>query len=126
MFSDLLKLFIMQLHGDGSRRAFPQVVKENRVIYVLHSDKDGALLNHISEQECSLVDWILVDSAKGGRYIFFYCILNPFLVKQMRTSPMPFPLVAECLHEVICIIQINLLPLSKKCRIINGCHNSLL
>lgn len=57
----------VQLHGTGSRRAFPQIVKEKRVIYVLHSDKDGGLLNHISEQECSLVDWILVDSAKGGR-----------------------------------------------------------
>lgn len=56
----------VQLHGDGSRRGFAQVVKENRVIYVLHSDKDGALMNHISEQDCSLVDWVLVDSAKGG------------------------------------------------------------
>ncbi|KAL7229176.1 hypothetical protein ACSBR2_007801 [Camellia fascicularis] len=28
--------------------------------------EDGELLNHISDQDCTLVDWILVDSAKGG------------------------------------------------------------
>uniref|UniRef100_A0A803MFM1 phosphoribosylanthranilate isomerase n=1 Tax=Chenopodium quinoa TaxID=63459 RepID=A0A803MFM1_CHEQI len=57
----------VQLHGNGSRSYFPQLVKENRVIYVLHSDKDGVLLNNISQEEGSLVDWILVDSATGGR-----------------------------------------------------------
>ncbi|XP_021769196.1 N-(5'-phosphoribosyl)anthranilate isomerase 1, chloroplastic-like [Chenopodium quinoa] len=56
----------VQLHGNGSRSTFPQLVKENRVIYVLHADKDGVLLNDISQEECSLVDWILVDSATGG------------------------------------------------------------
>ncbi|CAO2815436.1 unnamed protein product [Amaranthus hypochondriacus] len=56
----------VQLHGNGSRSSFPLLVKENRVIYVLHSDKDGVLLNNISEEECSLVDWVLVDSATGG------------------------------------------------------------
>ncbi|XP_010666921.1 N-(5'-phosphoribosyl)anthranilate isomerase 1, chloroplastic isoform X2 [Beta vulgaris subsp. vulgaris] len=56
----------VQLHGNGSRSAFPLLVKDNRVIYVLHSDKDGVLLNNISQQECSLADWILVDSATGG------------------------------------------------------------
>lgn len=56
----------VQLHGNGSRSTFSQLVKENRIIYVLHSDKDGKLLNDISQQECSLVDWILVDSAIGG------------------------------------------------------------
>ncbi|XP_074280491.1 N-(5'-phosphoribosyl)anthranilate isomerase 1, chloroplastic-like isoform X2 [Silene latifolia] len=56
----------VQLHGNGSRHAFPLVVKENRVIYVLHSDKDGVLINHISKEECSLADWVLVDSATGG------------------------------------------------------------
>lgn len=57
----------MQLHGDGSREAFSNLVRENRIIYVLHSNKDGDLLNQISDEECSLVDWILVDSATGGR-----------------------------------------------------------
>lgn len=57
----------MQLHGDASRAAFPLLVKENRIIYVLHANEEGILLNHITEEECSLVDWILVDSAKGGR-----------------------------------------------------------
>lgn len=57
----------MQLHGNGSRAAFPIVMRENRVIFVLHANEDGGLLNSISDEECSLVDWILVDSAKGGR-----------------------------------------------------------
>lgn len=58
---------VLQLHGDGSRAAFPELVKENRIIYVLHANENGDLLNQISDTECSLVDWILVDSAKGGR-----------------------------------------------------------
>lgn len=57
----------MQLHGHGSRAAFPSLVQENRVIYVLHVNKDGILLNTISDEQCSLVDWVLVDSATGGR-----------------------------------------------------------
>ncbi|XP_021862763.1 N-(5'-phosphoribosyl)anthranilate isomerase 1, chloroplastic isoform X1 [Spinacia oleracea] len=56
----------IQLHGNGSRSSFPQLVKENRVIYVLHTDKHGVLLNNISQEDCALVDWILVDSATGG------------------------------------------------------------
>ncbi|KAK1377921.1 Phosphoribosylanthranilate isomerase [Heracleum sosnowskyi] len=64
--SDAAELEFVQLHGDASRAAFPVLVKENRVIYVLNADEDGNLLNHITEEECSLVDWILVDSAKGG------------------------------------------------------------
>lgn len=58
----------VQLHGNRSRDAFPEIVKENRIIYVLHANEDGELLNSISDEECSQVDWILVDSAKGGRY----------------------------------------------------------
>lgn len=58
---------VVQLHGDGSRAAFPALVQENRVIYVLHANEDGTLLNQISAEQCSLVDWVLVDSAKGGR-----------------------------------------------------------
>jgi len=57
----------LQLHGNGSRAAFPVLVQENQVIYVLHANKDGELLNQISNEESSLVDWILVDSAIGGR-----------------------------------------------------------
>ncbi|GAB2230361.1 hypothetical protein Drorol1_Dr00014624, partial [Drosera rotundifolia] len=56
----------VQLHGSGSRAAFPALVQEKRVIYVLHADEDGSLLNHVSEENCSLTDWLLVDSASGG------------------------------------------------------------
>lgn len=66
----LCYLRVMQLHGNGSRRTFPLLAKEEQVIHVLHSDKDGDL-NNISQEECSLVDWIQVDSATGGRYVYF-------------------------------------------------------
>ncbi|CAK9173545.1 unnamed protein product [Ilex paraguariensis] len=64
--SDAADLELVQLHGDGSRAALPILVRENCVIFVLHANEDGSILNHISDQECSLVDWILVDGAKGG------------------------------------------------------------
>ncbi|KAK0592009.1 hypothetical protein LWI29_011812 [Acer saccharum] len=64
--SDSANLEFVQLHGDGSRAAFPALVQENRIIYVLHAEENGNLLNQISDEECSLADWVLVDSAKGG------------------------------------------------------------
>ncbi|KAI3458561.1 hypothetical protein Pfo_015224 [Paulownia fortunei] len=64
--SDIAELGYVQLHGNGSRDSFQIIVKENQVIYVLHANEDGDLLNSISDEECSQVDWILVDSAKGG------------------------------------------------------------
>ncbi|KAF9599410.1 hypothetical protein IFM89_036990 [Coptis chinensis] len=64
--SDAADLELVQLHGEHSRTAFPVLVQERRVLYVLHANEDGELLNKISDDECSLVDWILVDSATGG------------------------------------------------------------
>ncbi|KAF8396946.1 hypothetical protein HHK36_018582 [Tetracentron sinense] len=64
--SDASDLELVQLHGNISRAAFPILLQENRVIYVLHANEDGDLLNRIPDEECSLADWILVDSAKGG------------------------------------------------------------
>ena len=58
---------MLQLHGERSRACFPALVQERRIIYVLHADEDGDLMNRISPEECSLADWVLVDSAKGGR-----------------------------------------------------------
>ncbi|CAN6565386.1 unnamed protein product [Malus baccata var. baccata] len=63
---DASDLEFVQLHGDGARAAFPALVGEHRIIYVLHANEDGSLLNQISAEQCSQVDWILVDSAKGG------------------------------------------------------------
>ncbi|XP_071732753.1 N-(5'-phosphoribosyl)anthranilate isomerase 1, chloroplastic-like [Rutidosis leptorrhynchoides] len=59
-------LEFVQLHGDGSRAAFSNLSSERQIVYVLHANEDGELLNRISDEDCSLVDWILVDSAKGG------------------------------------------------------------
>ncbi|KAL9384397.1 hypothetical protein Peur_021407 [Populus x canadensis] len=58
---------IIQLHGKGSRAAFLDLKGKNRMVYVLHANENGNLLNQISDEECSLVDWILMDSATGGR-----------------------------------------------------------
>ncbi|KAK9063360.1 hypothetical protein SSX86_017230 [Deinandra increscens subsp. villosa] len=64
--SDDADLEFVQLHGDGSRSAFPVLARERRIIYVLHANEDGDLMNHISDGDCSLADWILFDSATGG------------------------------------------------------------
>ncbi|XP_059295925.1 N-(5'-phosphoribosyl)anthranilate isomerase 1, chloroplastic-like isoform X2 [Lycium ferocissimum] len=64
--SDAADLELVQLHGNGSRDAFPVLVGEKRIVYVLNANEEGGLLNSISDEESSLVDWILVDSAKGG------------------------------------------------------------
>ena len=70
----------MQLHGDNSRAAFPILVQENQIIYVLHVDENGSLLNQISAEECSVVDWVLVDSAKGGRLESLCFPLSNFII----------------------------------------------
>lgn len=57
----------LQLHGDRSRAVLPELVQLNRIIYVLHADENGKLLNHVPDECASLVDWVVVDSAKGGR-----------------------------------------------------------
>ncbi|KAF5464232.1 hypothetical protein F2P56_014324 [Juglans regia] len=57
-------LELVQLHGNGSREDFPVILQEKRLIYVLHANEDGNFLNQISDEECSLIDWILVDREK--------------------------------------------------------------
>ncbi|KAH0697011.1 hypothetical protein KY290_014444 [Solanum tuberosum] len=69
--SDAADLELVQLHGNGSRDVFPVLVGEKRLVYVLHANEAGGLLNSVSDEESSLVDWILVDSAKGGRLSLF-------------------------------------------------------
>ncbi|EPS73564.1 n-(5'-phosphoribosyl)anthranilate isomerase [Genlisea aurea] len=64
--SDDAELGYVQLHGNGSRDDFQIIKKYFRVIYVLHANEEGMLLNSISDEYCQEVDWILVDSAKGG------------------------------------------------------------
>ncbi|XP_068668713.1 N-(5'-phosphoribosyl)anthranilate isomerase 1, chloroplastic isoform X2 [Aristolochia californica] len=57
---------VFQLHGDGSRASFPALQGQGQIIYVLHADESGNLLNQISDQESALVEWVLVDSTTGG------------------------------------------------------------
>ncbi|KAG6666822.1 hypothetical protein CIPAW_01G059100 [Carya illinoinensis] len=42
--SDASNLELLQLHGNGSREAFPVILQEKRLIYVLHANEDGNLL----------------------------------------------------------------------------------
>ncbi|KAJ8476592.1 hypothetical protein OPV22_020319 [Ensete ventricosum] len=65
--SDAADLEFVQLHGDGSRSSLPILPQQHRIIYVLHVDKNGILLDHVSDEESSLADWLLKDGAKGGR-----------------------------------------------------------
>uniref|UniRef100_A0A224X3Z7 phosphoribosylanthranilate isomerase n=1 Tax=Hypericum perforatum TaxID=65561 RepID=A0A224X3Z7_HYPPE len=64
--SDMADLEFVQLHGSGSREAFPDIVQHKKIIYVLHANENGELLNQISDEESAAVDWILIDSATGG------------------------------------------------------------
>ncbi|CAI0416022.1 unnamed protein product [Linum tenue] len=64
--AEVADLEFVQLHGGGSREALKQLVQDTRIVYVLHANKDGELQNQISDEESSLVDWILIDSATGG------------------------------------------------------------
>ncbi|RZC79483.1 hypothetical protein C5167_003691 [Papaver somniferum] len=64
--SDAAELDLVQLHGNCSREDFPILQQERRIVYVLHANEDGDLLNQIADEDCTLADWILVDSAKGG------------------------------------------------------------
>ncbi|KAI3989526.1 hypothetical protein MKX01_035288 [Papaver californicum] len=64
--SDAAELDLVQLHGNCSREAFPVLQQERKIVYVLHAKEDGDLLNQIADEDCSLADWILVDSAEGG------------------------------------------------------------
>ena len=64
----MIVVFFFQLHGNASRAAFAGLVRQRRVIYVLNASEDGKLLNEVPE-DCHLADWILVDSATGGRYL---------------------------------------------------------
>lgn len=63
--SDSCDLNLVQLHGDKSRALLHVISKNNRIVYVLNVDDDGRLINAPPREEYVL-DWFLVDSAKGG------------------------------------------------------------
>ncbi|XP_062179177.1 N-(5'-phosphoribosyl)anthranilate isomerase 3, chloroplastic-like isoform X2 [Phragmites australis] len=67
--SDSCDLELIQLHGDSSRELLPVLWKNNRIIYVLNANEDGKLIN-APPNEGYVLDWFLVDSAKGGRIFF--------------------------------------------------------
>ncbi|KAF3333188.1 N-(5'-phosphoribosyl)anthranilate isomerase 1 [Carex littledalei] len=64
--ADASGIEFIQLHGDESRALLPQLLRKSRIIYVLHADDGGNLINNMPSEDCLLVDWVLVDSAKGG------------------------------------------------------------
>lgn len=65
--TDASGIEFVQLHGDKSRSVLPELLRlNNKIIYVLHADENGNLLNKVPDEAASLVDWVLVDSAEGG------------------------------------------------------------
>ncbi|GAB4815156.1 hypothetical protein N2152v2_002202 [Parachlorella kessleri] len=56
---------IAQLHGDGARASVSQLQLDLRVVYVMHAEKDGTLQTPVPQLDRQL-DWILMDSLKGG------------------------------------------------------------
>lgn len=70
---------LTQLHGDSSRALVPALAKNNRIVYVLNADADGKLINSPPSEEYD-IDWFLVDSAEGGRYIMLLIGLSYSLV----------------------------------------------
>ncbi|XP_078152278.1 N-(5'-phosphoribosyl)anthranilate isomerase 1, chloroplastic-like [Carex rostrata] len=64
--ADASGIEFIQLHGDESRVSLPQLLRKSRIIYVLHADDSGYLINNVPSEDCLPVDWFLVDSAKGG------------------------------------------------------------
>jgi phosphoribosylanthranilate isomerase len=65
---------IAQLHGDGARAALPHLPASLAVIYVMHADTNGILQTPIPDISSialsrgiyKIVDWVLLDSLKGG------------------------------------------------------------
>eukprot|EP00249_Psilotum_nudum_P009456 c21948_g1_i1 orf=351-1241(-) len=55
---------LAQLHGDGARSALSSLPSSIQVIYVLQADKDGTIQTDFPPR--NEVDWILVDSLRGG------------------------------------------------------------
>ncbi|KAJ7554398.1 hypothetical protein O6H91_06G138600 [Diphasiastrum complanatum] len=65
---DAVGVSVAQLHGDGARAALFCLPMSLKVIYVLHVDKHGILQTHVpAQQECTSIDWILIDGLQGGR-----------------------------------------------------------
>lgn len=64
--ADASGLEFVQLHGEGSRAALSGLLQLSRIIYVLHADENGNLLNNVPDDAAASIDWVLVDSAKGG------------------------------------------------------------
>lgn len=65
---------IAQLHGEGARSALCELSSNLQVVYVLHADKDGSISTSFPPQLTKTgpdfmprqVEWILLDSLKGG------------------------------------------------------------
>lgn len=66
---------IAQLHGDGARAALPDLPAHLQVVYVMHADKGGELHTPLPQRA---VQWVLLDSLKGGSgESFDWCNLRP-------------------------------------------------
>ena len=65
-FCEAAKVDIAQLHGDGARAALPDLPPKIRVVFVAHADAAGAVQTPLPAPGGRPVEWLLVDSLKGG------------------------------------------------------------
>jgi len=95
----------LQLHGNSSRAAFSRLVRERKVIYVLNANEDGKLLNVVPEEDGHLADWILVDSATGGRYLDQ--LLSFFALSHCNVFLRGTSYTITLVHETVCLSQVT-------------------
>ena len=62
---------IIQLHGKGSRAAFLDLKGKNRMVYALHANENGNLLNQISDEECSLIGFSWIAQQVAGKKMIY-------------------------------------------------------
>jgi phosphoribosylanthranilate isomerase len=103
--ADSSDLELVQLHGNSSRAAFSRLVRERKVIYVLNANEDGKLLNVVPEEDGHLADWILVDSATGGRYLDQ--LLSFFALSHCNVFLRGTSYTITLVHETVCLSQVT-------------------
>ncbi|KAL3573309.1 hypothetical protein D5086_027213 [Populus alba] len=69
--ADAANLEFVLLRGKGSRAAFLDLKGKNRMVYVLHANENGNLLNQISDEECSLIGFSWIAQQVAGKKMIY-------------------------------------------------------
>ena len=76
-----------QLHGEGARSSFAKLPSHLRKIYVLNVNTDGIIQTIFPEAQDE-VDWFLLDSLQGGRYIL-WILIEPKVIYGIKHQNIP-------------------------------------